>query len=38
MSKAKLTALAQAMESLGDSPKQVGVDKITLPGVTETTN
>lgn len=38
VSKAKLTALAQAMESLGDSPKQVDVDKITLPGVTETTN
>jgi ABC-type nitrate/sulfonate/bicarbonate transport system substrate-binding protein len=38
VSKAKLTALAQAMESLGDSPKEVNLDKVILPGITETTN
>lgn len=38
VSKAKLTALAKAMESLGDSPREVNVDKVILPGVTETTN
>ena len=38
ISKAKLTALAQAMESLGDSPREVNVDKVILPGVTETIN
>lgn len=38
VSKAKLTALAQAMESLGDSPRQMNVDQVILPGVTETTN
>jgi ABC-type nitrate/sulfonate/bicarbonate transport system substrate-binding protein len=38
VSKAKLTALAQAMESLGDSPSEVNVDKVILPGVTKTTN
>jgi NitT/TauT family transport system substrate-binding protein len=38
ISKAKLTALAQAMESLGDSPREVNVDKVVLPGVTETIN
>lgn len=36
VSKAKLAALTQAMESLGDSP--MNVDKVILPGVTETTN
>jgi ABC-type nitrate/sulfonate/bicarbonate transport system substrate-binding protein len=38
VSKAKLSALAQAMESLGDSPREVNVDKVILPGVTETIN
>jgi ABC-type nitrate/sulfonate/bicarbonate transport system substrate-binding protein len=38
VSKAKLTALAQAMESLGDSPREMNIDKVILPGVTETTN
>jgi ABC-type nitrate/sulfonate/bicarbonate transport system substrate-binding protein len=38
VSKAKLTALAQAMESLGDSPREVNLDKVILPGITETTN
>jgi ABC-type nitrate/sulfonate/bicarbonate transport system substrate-binding protein len=38
ISKAKLTALAQAMESLGDSPRELNVDKVILPGVTETIN
>jgi ABC-type nitrate/sulfonate/bicarbonate transport system substrate-binding protein len=38
VSKAKLTALAQAMESLGDSPRELNVDKVVLPGITETTN
>jgi ABC-type nitrate/sulfonate/bicarbonate transport system substrate-binding protein len=38
ISKAKLTALAQAMESLGDAPREVNVDKVILPGVTETIN
>jgi hypothetical protein len=38
VSKAKLTALAQAMESLGDSPRQLNVDKVVLPGIAETTN
>jgi ABC-type nitrate/sulfonate/bicarbonate transport system substrate-binding protein len=38
VSKAKLTALAQAMESLGDAPKEVNVDKVILPGITETIN
>jgi len=37
VSKAKLTALAQAMESLGDSPRELNIDKVVLPG-TETTN
>jgi ABC-type nitrate/sulfonate/bicarbonate transport system substrate-binding protein len=38
VSKAKLTALAQAMESLGDSPRQLNVDKVVLPDIAETTN
>jgi NitT/TauT family transport system substrate-binding protein len=33
VSKAKLTALARAMESLGDSPREVNVDKVILPGI-----
>ncbi len=38
VSKAKLTALARAMESLGDSPREMNVDRVILPGITETTN
>jgi hypothetical protein len=38
VSKAPPTALAQAMESLGDSPREENVDKVILPGVTATTN
>ncbi|HEY5063425.1 MAG TPA: ABC transporter substrate-binding protein [Xanthobacteraceae bacterium] len=35
VSKAKLTALAKAMESLGDMPGALDIDKVVLPGVTQ---
>jgi NitT/TauT family transport system substrate-binding protein len=37
VSRAKLVALAKAMESLGDLPGTLDVDKIVLPGVTQMT-
>ena len=38
VSKAKLAALAKAMESLGDLPDALDVDKVMLPGVTQVTD
>jgi NitT/TauT family transport system substrate-binding protein len=38
VSKAKLAALAKAMESLGDLPGSLDVDKVMLPGVTQVTD
>jgi NitT/TauT family transport system substrate-binding protein len=38
VSRAKLQALAKAMESLGDLPGALDVDKIVLPGVTQMTD
>jgi ABC-type nitrate/sulfonate/bicarbonate transport system substrate-binding protein len=35
VSKAKLTALAKAMESLGDLPGALDINKVVLPGVTQ---
>jgi NitT/TauT family transport system substrate-binding protein len=35
VSKSKLMALAKAMESLGDSPGAIDVNKVVLPGVTQ---
>jgi NitT/TauT family transport system substrate-binding protein len=37
VSRAKLAALAKAMESLGDLPGALDVDKVMLPGVTQIT-
>jgi ABC-type nitrate/sulfonate/bicarbonate transport system substrate-binding protein len=37
VSRAKLAALARAMESLGDMPGALDVDKLVLPGVTQMT-
>jgi ABC-type nitrate/sulfonate/bicarbonate transport system substrate-binding protein len=37
VSRAKLVALAKAMESLGDLPGTLDVDKLVLPGVTQMT-
>ena len=38
VSRAKLNALARAMESLGDLPGALDVDKVVLPGVTQMTD
>ncbi|MGA8495540.1 MAG: ABC transporter substrate-binding protein [Xanthobacteraceae bacterium] len=38
VSRAKLNALARAMESLGDLPSALDVDKVVLPGVTQMTD
>jgi len=38
VSRAKLNALAKAMESLGDLPGALDVDKVVLPGVTQMTD
>jgi len=38
VSRGKLTALAKAMESLGDLPGTLDVDKLVLPGVTQMTD
>jgi NitT/TauT family transport system substrate-binding protein len=38
VSRAKLVALAKAMESLGDLPGALDVDKLVLPGVTQMTD
>jgi len=38
VSRAKLSALAKAMESLGDLPGALDVDKLVLPGVTQMTD
>lgn len=38
VSRSKLNALAKAMESLGDLPGALDVDKIVLPGVTQMTD
>ena len=38
VSKAKLSALAKAMESLGDLPGALDVDKAMLPGITQVTD
>jgi len=38
VSRAKLSALARAMESLGDLPGALDVDKLILPGVTQMTD
>ncbi len=38
VSRSKLNALAKAMESLGDLPGALDVDKVVLPGVTQMTN
>jgi hypothetical protein len=38
VSRAKLGALAKAMESLGDLPGALDVDKVILPGVTQMTD
>jgi NitT/TauT family transport system substrate-binding protein len=38
VSRAKLNALAKAMESLGDLPGALDVDKLVLPGVTQMTD
>jgi len=35
VSRGKLAALAKAMESLGDLPGALDVDKLVLPGVTQ---
>jgi NitT/TauT family transport system substrate-binding protein len=38
VAKSKLTALAKAMESLGDAPAALDINKLVLPGVTEITD
>ena len=38
VSRSKLNALAKAMESLGDLPGALDVDKVVLPGVTQMTD
>jgi ABC-type nitrate/sulfonate/bicarbonate transport system substrate-binding protein len=38
VSRAKLSALAKAMESLGDLPGALDVDKVVLPGITQMTD
>jgi ABC-type nitrate/sulfonate/bicarbonate transport system substrate-binding protein len=38
VSKSKLTALAEAMRSLGDLPAALDIDKVMLPGVTKVTD
>ncbi len=38
VSRSKLATLAKAMESLGDSPGALDVDKVLLPGVTQVTD
>ena len=38
VSRSKLEALAKAMESLGDAPGALAVDKVLLPGVTQVTD
>ena len=38
VSRSKLATLAKAMESLGDSPGALAVDKVLLPGVTQVTD
>jgi hypothetical protein len=38
VSRGKLNALAKAMESLGDLPGALDVDKLILPGVTQMTD
>jgi ABC-type nitrate/sulfonate/bicarbonate transport system substrate-binding protein len=38
VSRSKLNALAKAMESLGDLPGALDVDKLVLPGVTQMTD
>ena len=38
VSRTKLNALAKAMESLGDLPGALDVDKVVLPGVTQMTD
>ena len=38
VSKAKLSALAKAMESLGDLPGALDIDKAMLPGITQVTD
>ncbi|HEY2527976.1 MAG TPA: ABC transporter substrate-binding protein [Xanthobacteraceae bacterium] len=38
VSKSKLTALAEAMRSLGDLPATLDIDKVMLPGVTKVTD
>jgi NitT/TauT family transport system substrate-binding protein len=38
VSRAKLTALAKAMESLGDLPGALDIDKVVLPGITQMTD
>jgi ABC-type nitrate/sulfonate/bicarbonate transport system substrate-binding protein len=38
VSRAKLTALAKAMESLGDLPGALDINKVILPGVTQMTD
>jgi hypothetical protein len=35
VSKTKLMALAKAMESLGDMPGALDINKVVLPGVTQ---
>jgi ABC-type nitrate/sulfonate/bicarbonate transport system substrate-binding protein len=38
VSRSKLNALAKAMESLGDMPGVLDVDKLALPGITQMTD
>jgi NitT/TauT family transport system substrate-binding protein len=38
VSKSKLAAIAKAMESLGDSPGALDVNKVVLPGITQVTD
>ena len=38
VSRSKLVSLAKAMESLGDLPGALDVDKIVLPGITQMTD
>jgi len=38
VSRSKLAAIAKAMESLGDSPGALDIDKVVLPGVTQMTD
>ncbi len=37
VSRSKLNSLAKAMESLGDLPGALDVDKVILPGITQMT-